>query len=96
MKQNEIELTGIIEGVFETEPIGNFFEKRRFWLKESEEKRSPIWELEAHQGDCTMLDKFKHGDRVTCNIEIKGVMRSIRNNNVVFNSLVCKMIKKEA
>lgn len=94
MKQNEIQLTGIIEGIFETEPIGNFFEKRRFWLRETEDKKSPVWELEVHQGDTVILDKFKQGQQVTCNLEIKGVMRAVKGRNMVFNTLLCKMIKK--
>lgn len=94
MKQYEIQLTGIIEGIFETEPIGNFFEKRRFWLRESEDKKSPVWELEVHQGDCTTLDKFSQGQKVVCNIEIKGVQRTVKGRNMVFNTLLCKMINK--
>lgn len=94
MKQNEIQLTGTIDTVFETEPIGNFFEKRRFWLRESEDKKSPVWELELQQGDCVLLDKFKQGQQVMCNVEVKGVLRVVKLRNIVFNTLVCKMICK--
>lgn len=82
-------LIGIITDIFPAEVRGNF-EKRVFRLKQSDVERYPNhWELECHQGDSNLLDGFKVGDDVTCEIIIQGRAWTKDGRTMIFNTLKC-------
>ena len=86
-------LKGIITDIFPAEVYGNF-EKRAFWVQQTEEKYPEHWELELQQGDCPMLDKFKVGDRVECFVQIRGRKWSKNGKDGIRNTLKCTEINR--
>jgi hypothetical protein len=67
-----IKLTGFLTDVFPVETFPNFA-KKVFWLKEPDTERYPNhWELELHQNEVTRINEFQIGDRLECEVEIRG------------------------
>lgn len=82
-------LSGIITDLFAPEIRGNF-EKRVFRLKQTDRERYPQhWELEATQGDVNLLDGFKTGDEVTCDVTVMGRAWTKDGRTMIFNTLRC-------
>lgn len=80
-------LSGIITAIFPTATRGNF-ESRKLWLKQSDRETRPShWEIEAQQTDVNMLDHFKVGDEVTCDILVTGRAWSKDGRDMIFNCL---------
>lgn len=88
-----ITVTGTIKQIFNSEVYGNF-EKRVFWVEENTDKYPNTYQLEMQQGECNRLDSFKAGDKVECNIEVKGRWYHKNGKEGVINTLKCwKLIK---
>lgn len=65
-------LTGILTDVFPVETTPKF-SKKVFWLKQPDTERYPQhWELELHTPDIDRLKGIKVGDRLECEVEIRG------------------------
>ena len=80
-------LSGIITDIFPVETFGNF-EKRVFWLKETDAERFPEhYSVECHQGDVNILDNFKTGQHVKVQIDIRGKKWSKNGKDSVFVTL---------
>lgn len=88
-----IQISGYITDIFPSEIFGNF-EKRMFWLIEDEAKYPNEYQLELHQGDCNLLDKFKTGDLVECQVDVRGKKFSKGGRDFIFNSLKVWKISK--
>lgn len=91
-----IVLTGVIESIFNDEWFKEF-RKRTFWVKEmKDEKSSNTWEFEMQHDDCDALNKFKTGDVVACQIEVRGkkLRKKNANEEFVITTLKCNGIKK--
>lgn len=88
----QLVLTGTIDTIFPSEVKGNF-EKRLMWLKENDAAKPNVWQVQFDNNDGEILDKFKPGQSVICQIELKG-FKWIKNGTTnVFNTLKCTMIK---
>lgn len=84
-------LSGIITNIFRAEIRGGF-ESRKFRLKQSDREKYPQhWELECQQNDCNLLDAFRIGDEVNCDVEIRGRewKKTSTNEVFIFNTLKC-------
>jgi hypothetical protein len=87
----EATLTGVITDIFPSEQY-NALVKRCFWLQELNKTsyQAQIWELTLlHDDFVTLIDKFKVGDSVVCNVKILGK----RWKDRVITTLKCEMIK---
>src|SRR5687767_1949330 len=66
-------LTGILTDIFHTETFPSGFAKRVFWIKQPDTERYPQqWQIELHQSDVTQIDRFKIGDTIEVEVEIRG------------------------
>lgn len=85
-----IKLTGYLTDVFPVETHPNFA-KKVFWLKEPDTERYPNhWELELHQNDVTHINRFEIGDKLECEVEVRGRQYIRRTNEKVISvSLKC-------
>lgn len=86
-------LIGILTNVFpiETSPK---FSKKLFWLREPDSERYPNhWELELHQQDTSRLQGMAIGDRLECEVEIRGRKWAVRGEDKIFHTIKCVGIK---
>jgi len=80
-------ITGYITDIFPAEIRGNF-EKRVFWVKEPDSVQYPNqYSLECHQGDANLLDRFKVGQLVTVQVDIRGKKWVKDGRESCFNTL---------
>lgn len=89
-------LSGAIHTIFPEEKYGQFIQ-RVIWLKQINVKYPLIWEIQFwHDDGSAMLNKFKNGDVVSVDIEVRGKMWTPRNSNQekVINILRGVNIKK--
>lgn len=67
-----IKLIGLVTDIFPPEFFTNFT-KRVFWLEEPGTERYPQhWALELHNQDVDQIKNIKVGDRLECEVEIRG------------------------
>lgn len=91
-----LEATGAIVRVLETETRGeNNFKTRKVHLKTDEEFPQTI-ELQFTQGNVTMLDNKKAGDKVKITYDLKGREYMKDGNPIVFNTMQGWKIEKLA
>jgi hypothetical protein len=67
-------LMGILTDIFpiETYPSTSFV-KRVFWIKQPDTERYPQqWEIQLHNSDVTQIERFKIGDTLEVEVEIRG------------------------
>lgn len=85
-----IKLTGILTDVFPVETTPTF-SKKVFWLKEPDTERYPQhWEIELHTADIDRLKGIKIGDRLECEVEVRGRKFKRRaGGEGIFLSLKC-------
>lgn len=85
-----IKLTGILTDVFPIETKPNF-SKRVFWLKQPDTERYPQhWEIELHGEEMKRIMSVKIGDRLECEVEVKGRQYNKREGGKgIFTSLKC-------
>lgn len=86
-----IKLTGILTDVFPTE-ITKTVTKKKFWLKEPDTERYPQhWELELVGQDADRLKGIKVGDRLECEVEVRGrkFKRRDGSGEGIFTMLKC-------
>lgn len=83
-------LTGILTDVFPVESTEKF-SKKVFWLKQPDTERYPQhWELELHTADIDRLKGIKLGDRLECEVEIRGRKFKRRaGGEGIFTTLKC-------
>ena len=78
---DSIQLSGVIEEIFDTHEYSEKFRKREFVL---EHAPNPQWpehlKLEFINAKTDLLDQYKVGDNVDCDINLKG--RKWENDNV--------------
>jgi hypothetical protein len=87
-------LSGILTDVFRAEQVSHNLTKRVFWVKEPDTERYPQhWELELHNDDCRRLDDFRIGQRVDCQVELRGKLWDKGGKKGIFNSLKCVGMK---
>lgn len=87
-------ISGIITDIFPAEIRGNF-EKRVFWIKETDAERYPEhYSLELHQGDTVILDKFKTGEHVDVEVTIRGKKWVKEGKESIFNTLKAWQVKR--
>ena len=86
-----VQISGILHKVFEATVSRNGFEKRLFWLKESDGRN--MWQLEAHQGMSNELLRFTPGQAVSCQVEIQGREWVQEGKERVTNTLRCWKIE---
>lgn len=82
-------LTGLIKKINASEVKGSF-EKRTFLLAEEKDSYPSVWQLEAHQAFCNLLDQYKPGDKVECHVDVTG--REWQDK--AFNTLKCYRINR--
>lgn len=70
----KVELTGEIVNIFPGEIMGNNYEKRICWVKETSGKYPNVYSLEMVQGAGNVLDEFRPGEIARFNIEVRGVL----------------------
>lgn len=88
-----IKLTGVITDIFPVETFPNF-SKRVFWLKEPDTERYPQhWSLELHTADIDRLKGMDIGDRLECEVEVRGRKYVRRGEEVIAMSLRCVGIR---
>lgn len=89
-----VKLTGLLTDVFPPETTPSF-SKRVFWLKEPDTERYPQhWQIELHQDDGKRITDFEIGDRLECEVEIRGKKYTNRSRSEsIFISLKCVGIK---
>ena len=89
-----IKLIGYLTDVFQVETFPNFA-KRVFWLKEPDTERYPNhWELELHTHDINEIGKYEIGDRLECEVEVRGRKYiNRRKEESIGLSLKCNGIK---
>ncbi|MCB0474006.1 MAG: DUF3127 domain-containing protein, partial [Flavobacteriaceae bacterium] len=77
------------------EIYGNFIQ-RTVWVKQVNERYPCIWEIQFWHDDGHMLNKFKGGELVSVDIEVRGKTWTPRgtNNEKVINILRGINIKK--
>lgn len=81
-------IIGYITDIFPSEIIGSSFEKRVFWLMEpGSDKYKNHYQLECHQGDCNLLDKFRAGELVECQTDLRGKKFTKNGRDFIFNTL---------
>lgn len=90
-----IEVKGRITEIKNSEAFGNF-EKRTFWVEETEGQYPNTYKLEAQQGMCNVLDKYYIGDEVECNVDVQGRKFTSKKTGQegVINTLKCWKINK--
>ncbi len=98
MQSQPTKLQGILTDVFPIETTANFT-KRVFWLKEPGTERYPQhWELELHGEDVSRTNKVKIGDRLECDVEVRGrKWKSRDGKEKIYTSLKCigmKLLEK--
>jgi hypothetical protein len=93
-------LSGVIINIFPPERYG-YLEKQVFWLKEVNNDPSKglpsQWELELTHDDIEEIRRFKVGDAVVCEVEVKGIYWSSKNGSGksgVKNVIKCSGITK--
>lgn len=87
-------LTGILTDVFPVETTPNF-SKKVFWIKQPDTERYPQhWSLELHGKDVDRLKNLKVGDRIKCEVEIRGRKYKKRTGGEdIFITLKCNGIE---
>lgn len=86
---SSIKLVGILTDVFPAETKPNF-SKKVFWLKEPGTERNPNhWEIELHGRDIDELKGKAIGDRLECEVEVRGRKWENRGQDKIFISLKC-------
>lgn len=83
-------LQGVLTDVFPIETTAKFT-KKVFWLKQPDTERYPQhWELELHTADIDRLKGIKLGDRLECEVEIRGrKFRRREGGEGIFTTLKC-------
>lgn len=83
-------LTGILTDIFPVETTPNF-SKRVFWLKQPDTERYPQWwKVELHGKDVDRLKGIQVGDRLECEVEVRGYQFTNRSGEkIVAISLKC-------
>jgi len=89
---SKVILTGRISAIFAAEIFGSF-EKRKFWLEETEGKYPQTWELEVHQGTCNLMDNYHKGQMVSCHVDVRGRFWEKGGKSGVMNTLKCWKIE---
>lgn len=89
-----IEITGILESVKETEineHQGTTYYKRKFIITETNEQFPQSYLLEVSSNLCDGLDNFRTGDLLTCKVNIKGriYFDKVTGEKKCFNTLSC-------
>lgn len=95
---NTIKLIGILTDIFHVETFDKF-EKRVFWLKQSDAERYPQhWQLELHNQDVDQLNGMQTGDTLECEVEIRGKKYSkYKDHESIMVTLKCvgiRVVKK--
>lgn len=86
---NSLHLHGILTDVFPLETFPNFT-KRVFWLRQPDTERYPEhWQLELTGDDWKRIDAFKVGDRLDCEVLVRGRKWSKNGKDGVMVSLKC-------
>jgi len=94
----ELKIRGQIVRIFPGEVFGNF-EKRKFWVKETEGEYPSTFEVEAQQAYCNTLDNFNAGDMVDCSISVRGrhwTKKDDPSKEGVMNALKCWKLERAA
>lgn len=87
------QLSGVIANIFPEETFGNFT-KRVFWLKQINVQYPMHYALELWYDDIEALKKFKVGEGVICEVEVRGNKWSKNGREGVMNILKCTGISK--
>lgn len=87
-----IEITGIIESIKETEITtyqDKTYYKRKFIVTETSEQFNQSYLLEVSANQCDSLDNFRTGDMVTCKVNIRGkvYLDRVTGEKKCFNTL---------
>lgn len=85
-------IKGMIHTIFQAEVFGNY-EKRVFWVEETEGKYPNTFAIEAAQGGCNDLDHYQDGDEVTVEVYLNGRRWEKNGKENVFNTLKMKSIE---
>jgi hypothetical protein len=88
-----VELSGVITTIFPTEKYGALT-KRVFWLRQINVQYPCNWSLEFWHDDVDVLNKYKSGDAVTCQVEVRGNYWSKNGRDGIINVLKCFGINK--
>ena len=94
-------LSGQVIQIFDltkfTSQNGKNFEKRIFFLKETNTQYPNTWSIEFWNDDCKMGDILNEGDLITCFIDIKGkaFQKKDGSGEFVTNTLKCWNIEKD-
>lgn len=88
-----IKLTGVITDIFPVETFPNF-SKKVFWLKEPDTERYPQhWAIELHTIDIDRLKGMDIGDRLECEVEVRGRKYKRGYEEAIAMSLRCVGIR---
>lgn len=83
-------LSGLIRNIFREEIYGNPdrpFRKRVLWLNEIGSQYPNVWSVEFWNDDCSRLDSFSTGNKVSINFEVRGKLSSKNGEEKVFNTI---------
>ena len=87
---DSIQISGLIEEIFDTHEYSEKFRKREFVLKHAPNPQWPeLLKLEFINAKTDLLDQYKVGDDVTCDINLKGRKWENDNGSGYVVSLLC-------
>ncbi|QDP52189.1 MAG: hypothetical protein Unbinned2902contig1001_31 [Prokaryotic dsDNA virus sp.] len=87
---DSIQISGVIEEIFDTHEYSEKFKKREFVLKHAPDPQWPeLLKVEFINQKTDLLDQYKIGDNVTCDINLKGRKWENDNGSGYVNSLQC-------
>lgn len=67
-----MQITGTIVRLFQAQQITEKFKSRKVWVRESVEHYPNTFEVEFTNDNCSKLDAFTEGQKVTIDINIRG------------------------
>lgn len=87
-------IEGTISVINKTESFG-YFNKRTFCVKESDREKYPSeWQLELQHDDTEILNEFKVGDIVKCEVDIIGRRWEKNGRGGIINTLKAWKVTK--
>lgn len=86
-------ISGVIYKIFPEEKRGDF-RKRVFWIQQLNVKYPEMWQLEMHHDNTLILDRFKEGFIVECDVTVRGKLWQKQNGeDCVIMTLRCDTIR---